>query len=54
MEDSKMSVACTRINNEPLSPSLLGNETETNALDSRFNEPDGTNFHQITDETHLV
>ena len=49
-----MSVACTRINNEPLSPSLLGNQKETNVFSSRFNKTDGTIFHQITDKTHAV
>ena len=49
-----MSVACTRINNEPLSTSLLGNEKETNMLNSIFDKPDGTSLHQIANETHIV
>ena len=40
----KMSVASTRIINEPLSPSLLGNEKETYVFNSRFHKPDGANF----------
>ena len=47
----KMSVACMCINNEPVSPSLLGNEEETNVFNSRFNKHDGTSFHQIQSKT---
>ena len=54
MEGSKMSVARTRINNKPLSPSLLGNEEKTNVFNSRLNKPDGTSFHQITNKTQAV
>ena len=48
-----MSVACTRINDEPLSPSLLRNEEKTNVFNSRFNKLHATSIHQITDKTHF-
>ena len=48
----KMSVACTRINDELCS--LLGNEKETDVFHSRLDKPDGTSFHQITDKTYVV
>ena len=48
-----MSVACPRINNEPLSPSLLGNEQETNVFNRRFKKPDGPSLHQIANKTPL-
>ena len=44
---SKMSVACTSINDEPLSTNLLGNEKETNMFNSIFNKPEGNSFNQI-------
>ena len=47
----KMLVAFTRINDEPLSPSLLGHELETNGLNSRFNKP---SLHQITNQAQVV
>ena len=40
--------------NEPLSTSLFGDGEETNVFHSRFNKPDGTSLHQITNETHIV
>ena len=40
----KMSVACTCINDEPLRPSLLGNEIETKVFNSIFKKPDGTSL----------
>ena len=48
-----MSVPCTTINDEPLSPSLVGNEKETNVFNSRFIKPDGS-LHQVTNEIHAV
>ena len=54
MEDSQMSVACTRINDETPSPSLIGNEKETNVFNSGFNKPDGASLDKITDESHVV
>ena len=33
---------------------VLGNEKEANVFSSRFNKPDGTSLHQITDKTHVV
>ena len=45
MEVYKMSVACTSINNEYLSRSLLGNKKETNVFNRSLNKPDGTSFH---------
>ena len=45
-----MSAACTRSNDEPLSPSLVRNEEETNVFNSRSNKPNGTSLHKITDK----
>ena len=39
-----MSIACTRINNEPLSTRLLGNEKEPNVFNSIFNRINGASF----------
>ena len=50
----QMSVACTRINDETQSPSLIGNEKETNVFNSGFNKPDGASLDKITDESHVV
>ena len=50
----KVSIACTRINNEPLSTSLLGRRKETNAFNSIFNKADETRFNHIANETHVV
>ena len=50
----KMSIACTRIKNEPLSTSLLGNEKEPNVLKSILNKIDGASFNQIANETNMV
>ena len=49
----KMSGACTRTDDEPLSPNLLGNEQETKVFNSSLNKPDGPSLHQITNETHV-
>ena len=49
-----MSFACTRINNEPLSTSFLGNEQETNVFNCSLNKPGGTSSHVIADETRVV
>ena len=49
-----MSVACTSINDKSLSACLLGNKKETTVFNSILNEPDGTFFYQIPDETHIV
>ena len=49
-----MSVACTRINNDPLRTRLLGNEKEPNVLNSIFHKRDGANFNQIANETNIV
>ena len=49
-----MSVACTSINHEPVSSSILGNEKETNVFNSSLNKPNGSSFNQITNETHVV
>ena len=46
--------AGTRISGGPLSTSLLGNETETNLLNSIFNKPDDSSFNEIANETHVV
>ena len=40
--------------NEPLSTSPLGNEKETNVLNSVLNKLDGTSLNQIANETHVV
>ena len=48
-----MSVACTRISDEPLSSSLLGNE-KNNVFKNNFNKPDGTSFNQIANEPRMV
>ena len=50
----QISVACNRINNEPLSNSLLGHEKETNEFNSRFDKLDGTSFFQTTDKAKVV
>ena len=44
---------CTRINDEPLSSNVLGNEEEPNVLNSSLHKPDGTSFSE-THETHVV
>ena len=49
-----MSVACTSINDEPLSTSLVDNEREANVFNNIPNKHDGLSFHQIPDETHAV
>ena len=49
-----MSIACTRINNEPLSTSLLGDDKEPNVFNSIFHKKDGASLHQVTNETHVV
>ena len=48
-----MSLACTRINNEPLSPNLLGSEKETNVFNSVFRKRDGASTNQIPNETNI-
>ena len=49
-----MSIACTRINDEPLSPDLLGYEKEPNVFNSIFHKRDGASLHQIENETNIV
>ena len=49
-----MTIACTSINNEPLSTSLLGKKEEINVLNSVFDKTDGTSLDQIADQTHTV
>ena len=47
MEVKEKKIACTRLNHEPLSTSLLDNEKETNVFNSRFNKPEGASLDQI-------
>ena len=47
-----MSIACTRINNEPLSTSLLVDEKEPNVFNNIIHKRDGAS--QIANETKMV
>ena len=50
-----MSIACTRINDEPLGTSLLGDKKEEpNSFNRIFSKIDGASFNQIRNETHIV